>query len=281
MAIRSIVEIEAMRAAGRVVHAALEAAARTCAAGATTAMVDAAASAEIARGGARPIFLGYPAESGLGAGVLSCFPAATCVSVNEELIHGIPGPGVLVEGDLVSIDCGASIDGWCADAAITVAVRGADAGGAAALDLRRQHLVRTTSALLEMAIAAIRPGRAWSGIAAELQRAADAAGLTVVTDYVGHGIGRHLHESPEVPCHAIDPLAGRDFTLRPGMTLAIEPMLTLGSGRTRTRSDGWTVVTADGLPAAHFEHTVAVISDGAEVLTAPPPAVASGGGTHD
>jgi methionyl aminopeptidase len=254
-----------MREAGHVVRAALDAAVACCVPGALTADVDRAATQVIAAAGAEALFLNYPTYVP-GEG----FPAATCVSVNEEIVHGVPGRRVLRAGDVVSIDCGARLHEWCADAAITVPV------GEIAPDWVR--LLAVTEAMLAEAIHAIRPGRRWSEIARGMQALAEGAGFGIVVEYVGHGIGRQLHEAPEVPCHARDDrrnghgggrleLSERDFTLRPGMTLAIEPMLALGSPETIERPDGWTVATADGLPAAHFEQTIAVTADGADVLT--------------
>lgn len=250
-----------MRRAGALVRRALDEAAMACVAGATTAEVNGAvlraidAAALSARShDIRPLFLGYGAEAH-GAG----FPAAACVSVNDEVVHGIPGPRRIRPGDIVKIDCGISIDGWCADAAVTVAVEPVP---------REWHaLVSATRRALDDAIAMVRPGRRWSTIAARMQEIADEAGCAVVREYVGHGIGRRLHEAPEVPGFVDPDRMDRDFTLRPGMTLAIEPMLVLGCADTIEQSDGWTVVTADGHPSAHFEHTIAVTRDGADILT--------------
>ncbi|HMN95644.1 MAG TPA: type I methionyl aminopeptidase [Phycisphaerales bacterium] len=254
IALRTPREIDAMRAAGAVVRRALTAAVEACVAGATTAEADAAASQVIEAAGAEPLFLHYPlyrAEQG--------FPCRTCVSVDDEVVHGIPGARRLVNGDLVTIDCGVRLDGWCADAATTVAVGAATASG--------RRLLDATRAALDGAIAMIRPGLRWSTIAAEIEAVAEASGLSVVREYVGHGIGRSLHEPPEVP-NQVD--AGRlaaDFTLRRGMTLAIEPIFAAGSPDTVEADDGWTVRTADGAPACHFEETIAVGADGAIVLT--------------
>lgn len=249
-----------MRRAGRVVRAALDAAAAACVDGATTFDVNASAEAAIRRCAerlgtdVRPLFLNYPTYVA-GEG----FPAVTCVSVNEELVHGVPGRRVLRRGDVVSIDCGASVDGWCADSAITVAIEPiADAS---------RSLLETTRRVLDVAIEMVRPGRRWSEIAGCMQRLAEEAGLGVVRDYVGHGIGRRLHEAPEVPGFVDPEREQRDFTLRPGMTLAIEPMLVLGRAATIEGDDGWTVSTADRLASAHFEHTIAVTRDGADILT--------------
>lgn len=262
--LRAAAEIDAIRAAGRIVQRALAAAAAECAAGATTLEVADAAAECIDRLGGDAIFRSRG------------FPAAACVSVNEEVVHGIPGSRRLLDGDIVTIDCGVRLDGWCADAAITC--------GVGRLSAELAGLVRSTREVLERAIAEARPGRLWSEIAGAMESMARARGFGIVRDYVGHGIGRELHEPPEVPscCGSADDggVGGRgsDFTLRPGMTLAIEPILlfggalvgALGGAPTVETGDGWTVVTADGRPACHFEHTVAITRDGVEVLTRAP-----------
>ena len=223
--------------------------------------------------GAEPLFVGQsPDEAKAG----QPFPAVACVSVDEEAIHGIPGDRRLEGGEIVSIDCGARLDGWCADAAITVPV------GAVAAD--RLELLEATLTVLDTAVDLIRPGRRWSEIARILQELALDAGYGVLDDFTGHGIGRDLHEFPAVPTHLTRGLTGRgDFTLRRGMVLAIEPILVLvgsvsgaavrGDGTAcgvpvETAADGWTVRTVDAAVAAHFEHTVAVGRSGATILTA-------------
>ncbi len=276
-----------MRRAGAVVAEALAAARAACTAGATTAAVDAAAMRVIQGRGADALFLGYPSADGA-----SPFPACTCISVNEEIVHGIPGQRVLAAGDLVSIDCGVRLDGWCSDSAITVLVGDRSASGAPAETAERLGLIAVAQAMLDMAIELAEPGVAWSVIAEAMQDLALDAGHGLVVEYVGHGIGRSLHEAPQVPNCLTRPLIEReDFTLRPGMVLAIEPMISLrgplardGRGSTehafdadgyplgiahRRLEDGWTVVTADGSPAVHVEHTVAITRGGADVLSLP------------
>jgi methionyl aminopeptidase len=261
IALRSATEIQAIGRAGAVVGAALNAASVLCEPGVTTAELDAAAAAVLRCAGAVSLFLNYPNRSAEFG-----FPASTCVSVNEEIVHGIPGERVLRGGDIVTIDCGARLDGWCADAAITVCI------GHTAPVIR--ELADTAEGVLEAAIAMIRPGVSWSEIAAHMQLIAEDAGFGVVRRYVGHGIGRDMHEAPQVPAFLSDAFARRgDFTLQPGMVLAIEPMLTIGSSETAVLDDGWTVVTADGLPACHVEHTVAVTYRGGQVMTRPRAAV--------
>jgi len=214
---------------------------------ATTADLDRAARAVLERRNARSNFLGYHG-----------FPAVACVSPNEVIVHGIPGPRRLEAGDIVSIDCGAIIEGWHADAAITVPVGEVDA--------ESQRLMDVTRAALESAISVTLAGNRLGDIGAAAEREASSAGFGVVREYVGHGIGTAMHEDPEVPNYGP---AGRGLRLRAGIVLAIEPMVTAGRAATRTLDDGWTVVTADGSRAAHFEHTVAVTDDGPEVLTLP------------
>jgi len=247
--LRTQTEIDAIRAAGRIAQQALAAAAAQCVTGATTSDLADAAAECIDRLGGEALFL------------TRGFPACACVSVNEEVVHGVPGSRRLLDGDLVTIDCGVRLDGWCADSAVTC--------GVGELSPVLADLLRTTRELLGLAIAESRPGRLWSEIAGAMESTASARGYRIVRDYVGHGIGRELHEPPEVPNHAAPAGGGRqdDFTLRPGMTLAIEPIVVLGNAETIEAGDGWTVVTVDGSPACHFEHTVAIARDRADVLT--------------
>lgn len=262
ISLRTPEEIELMHSAGQVVRAALRAAARACEPGASTASVDAAAAGVIAAFRAEPLFLNHRMH---GDG--PAFPASTCVSVEEQLVHGIPGPRRLSAGEIVSIDCGVRLRGWCADAAVTVIV-----GGDSAADAQRVALVNATEQLLADAIGAMGPGVAWSEIADRMERGANRGGYGIVTDYMGHGIGRDLHEPPLAP-NAVTPgfREHDDFTLRPGLVLAVEPMLVLGAApvNTRTLDDAWTVVVSDGRPACHVEHTVAVTHSGVRVLTGP------------
>jgi methionyl aminopeptidase len=258
-----------MRAAGIVVRRALDAASAACVPGATTAAIDRAAREVIVAAGADPLFLGYPsADGGMP------FPAVTCISVNEEIVHGIPGERRVAEGDLVSIDCGVRLAGWCGDAAVTVPV------GRVAAD--RLALVAAAEEMLALAIRMARPGIRWSEIADAMQAVVLERDLGALVEYVGHGIGRSLHEAPQVPNTLSAAFLERgDFTLRPGMVLAVEPMITLrGAGadadgfpigiETRRLADGWTVVAADGSPAAHVEHTIAITRRGCVILTAGP-----------
>lgn len=237
-----------MRRAGRVVaemHSACAAAVRP---GVTTAEIDRVAREVLARRGARSNFLGYHG-----------FPAVICTSPNEVVVHGIPGDVVLREGDIVSLDCGAIVDGWHADAAITVAVGSID-------DASRQ-LIAAAEASLDAAIASLRDARTIADVGGAVEEHASAAGYSIVREYVGHGIGTAMHEPPEIPNYRTG--KGRRTRIAAGMVLAIEPMITAGSAETAVLDDDWTVVTVDGARAAHVEHTVAVTDDGPEVLTLP------------
>jgi methionyl aminopeptidase len=267
--LRTAAELECMAEAGRVAALALRAATAACVPGATTASVDGAAAGVIAAERSEPAFLGLRTMPDGPA-----FPAATCVSVNEEVVHGIPGERRLAEGDVVKIDCGVRHRGWCADAAVTVAVGQASP--------ERAAMIARAAAMLDEAVAMVRPGRKWSEIAQRLQVMALEGGFGLLTELIGHGIGRELHEWPEAPNSlSRSLLQRRDFTLLPGMTLAVEPMLALLGGQpvrrdqdghpmgidTRVAADGWTVVAANGQPSAHFEHTLAVTAAGCRVLT--------------
>lgn len=236
-----------MRRAGRVVAEMHEACVRAVRPGATTADLDAAARAVLDRRGARASFLGYHG-----------FPATVCVSPNEVVAHGIPGDRVLREGDVVAIDCGAVVDGWHADAAVTVPVGDVDDDSL--------HLLHVTRRALDAGIDRAVPGARLGDVGAAVEAVVAGAGLRVVREYAGHGIGTALHEPPDVPNHGP---AGRGRRLVAGMTLAIEPMVTLGRAATDVADDGWTVVTRDGSRAAHFEHTVAVTDAGPRILTLP------------
>jgi len=240
-------QIALMRKAGRVVAEMHEVCTRAAKPGATTADLDAAAREVLAHRGARSNFLGYHG-----------FPAVACISPNEVIVHGIPDDRVIDEGDIVSVDCGAIVEGWHADAAITIPV--------GTVDDESERLIEATRAALEAGIAQTVAGNRLGDIGAAVEAVATAAGFSIVREYVGHGIGTEMHEDPEVPNYGS---AGRGMRLRSGMVLAIEPMLNAGKRTTRLLSDGWTVVTADGSRSAHFEHTVALTENGPEILTLP------------
>lgn len=245
---KSAEQLATMRRAGLVVARTLAVVRDAVVPGVTTASLDRLAAEVIRDAGATPSFLGYHG-----------YPATICVSVDQEVVHGIPGPRVLREGELVSIDCGAIVDGWHGDAAISVPVGQVSAEVAELSEAAREALWA--------GIAAAIPGARLTDIGAAVQARVDAEGrgYGIVVDYVGHGIGRAMHERPNVP--NVGP-GGKGPWLEPGMTFAIEPMITLGTDDVDVLDDDWTVVTADGRPAAHWEHTVAVTESGPWVLTA-------------
>jgi len=247
-ALRSAAEIAALGAAGRVVREVLDAIGALLAPGITTADIDRLASDELARRGARAAFKGYHG-----------FPASICVSVNDEVVHGIPSRRALRAGDLVSLDFGAVVDGWYGDAAVTLPV--------GEIDAEAGRLLAVTREALALAVAAARPRGFLGDVGAAVQRHVERSGFSVVRDFVGHGIGRELHEAPQIPNYGVP---GTGLLLRAGMVLAIEPMVNAGSAEIRLLDDGWTAVTADGSRSAHFEHTVAVTETGPLVLTAGP-----------
>lgn len=247
--IKSRSEVESMRRASGIVAEILVELVEMVRPGLTTAALDAAAEARIARLGAKPAFKNYRVGD-------SIFPAVLCTSVNEEIVHGIPSGRTLAEGDIIGLDFGVIYEGYYADSAVTVPV--------GRIDPRSERLIATTRRCLDAAIEQLRPGRRIGDVGAVVQAIAEAEGYGVVRDFVGHGIGRALHEDPQVPNFGI---AGRGRSLKPGMVLAVEPMINEGTPAVRVLSDGWTAVTADGKRSAHFEHTVAITEDGPWVLT--------------
>jgi len=248
-------EIELMRHAGRITAAALAAVREAAAVGVRLDALDAVAAEVIAAAGAEALFLGYQPSS-----AVSPYPAVACISVNDAVVHGIPGRYALRHGDLVSVDCGARYRGWSGDAAISFIV-GEHA------EPRDEALIATTQAALDAGIAAAQPGARLGDIAHAIGRVARTAGYGLMASHGGHGIGREMHEAPHVPNEG---RPGRGLVLRPGLVLALEPMLIAGgTDAYRTDPDGWTLRTADGSRAAHIEHTVAVTESGPEVLTEP------------
>jgi len=252
--LKSPADIEKMRAASQVVRQVIQRCRQLCQPGVTTWRIDEEALNVIEQCGARGLFKGYPSSSGAGP-----FPANLCISVNEVVVHGIADGRVIQEGDVVGIDCGVELDGWCGDAAATIRVE--------KVPPRVCELCEVTEHVLTLAIENIKPGRWWSQIARLMQNYAEQAGFSVVKEFVGHGIGRKMHEEPQVPNFVSRETKKRDILLKEGMVLAIEPMCNMGVAQTITLEDGWTVVTADRLPSAHYEHTVAVTANGADVLT--------------
>jgi methionyl aminopeptidase len=257
IAVKSGGELEKMRRAGRVVADALAAVRAAVRPGVTTAELDAIAEGVIRRAGATPSFKGYRQVTSVPP-----FPATICASVNEELVHGIPGRRVLHAGDIVSIDCGAVWEGYHGDAALTLPV--------GEIAPRTHRLLEVTRAALDAGIGAARGGARLGDVSHAIQTVIEAAGYGVVLGYGGHGVGRRLHEDPHIPNAGP---AGRGPLLRPGMTLALEPMVTAGDSATVVRPDRWTVATADGGLCAHFEHSICVTASEAEVLTALSPEV--------
>lgn len=252
IAYRSRTEIEGLRRAARTVMEILALLRDAVHAGVTTGELDALAREELARRGARSNFAGYTPIKGVPP-----FPGVICASVNEEVVHGIPSPRVLAQGDIIALDFGAVLDGWHGDSAITVAVGQV----APAVD----RLLAVTQEALRRGVAAARPGQRVFDISRAIQSYVEGAGCSLVRGYGGHGIGRSLHEDPSVP-NVVEPGQPNPL-LRPGMVMCIEPMVSAGRPRVRERDDRWTVVTADGSLAAHFEHMVAITADGPEVLT--------------
>jgi methionyl aminopeptidase len=252
--IKSDAEVDLMRAAGLVVGRTLEALRAAAVPGVTTAALDELAEATIRDAGAIPSFKGYQPHPSVPP-----FPGSICASVNDEIVHGIPGPRKLRDGDVISIDCGAILEGWHGDAAITVGVGEVSPQAQALMDACEESMWR--------GLAAASPGGRVSDIshAVESYVREQPAGYGIVEEYGGHGIGTEMHQAPHVLNYG---RPGRGPRLQRGLVLAVEPMLTLGSPRTRELDDHWTVSTVDGQVAAHFEHTVAVTADGPWVLTA-------------
>ena len=238
-------QIELMRKAGKIVGETLLLVEKNIKPGITTAELDRIAEEFITKHGAKPSFKG-----------LYGFPASLCISVNEQVVHGIPGRYVLQEGDIVSVDCGAEIEGYHGDAARTFAVGNVSEEAKKLIEATEQSFFKG----IEKAI----PGNRLSDISHEIQSYVEASGFSVVRDFVGHGIGTKVHEDPDIPNFG---RPGRGPKLVAGMALAIEPMVNLGNHRVKTLSDGWTAVTADGSLSAHYENTVVILPDGPEILT--------------
>lgn len=238
-------EIKLMKAAGRIVAETLQKIEEVIKPGMTTKQLDALAERYIESRGARPSFKGYGG-----------FPASICTSVNEEVVHGIPGDRVLMEGDIVSVDCGAVINGYQGDAARTFPVGRISPEVQNLIDVTRESFFKG----IEYAVVGARLG----DIGHSIQKYVESNGYSVVRDYVGHGIGRKMHEDPPVPNYG---RAGRGLKLQKGLVIAIEPMVNAGGYEVRQLKNGWTVVTKDGMPSAHYENTVAILDNGPELLT--------------
>lgn len=250
-------ELAIMRRAGRINALALLAAVEAVRPGATTADLNEAAVAVLREYDAEPAFLGYPGAYP--------YPAATTVCINQELVHGIPGNRRLQEGDLVSIDCGAIVEGFVGDSAITV--------GVGEISAEAERLIQVTAEALRVGIEAMRLGHRTGDVSAAIQQRVEASKFNVVREYTGHGVGRAMHEDPQVPNYG---RAGTGMTLRVGMTIALEPMVLAGRPETQVQEDQWTVSSVDGCLTAHFEHSVAVTPNGPLALTTLDPVLDAG-----
>lgn len=247
-------QIEQMREAGRIVRAVLNRLGEMIAPGVTTQELDAEAETVCRRLGGTCLFKGVVIHPEAGP-----FPGNICASVNEEVVHGVPSSRALAPGDIISVDFGVKLGGWCGDAAETFIV------GQVPPDVKR--LVDVTRNSLELAVRMCRPGGKWIAIARAMQEYVEGEGFSVVRDYVGHGIGQEMHEKPKVPNFVSRELMASDIYLQEGLVLAVEPMVNMGSPDCVGRRDRWPVLTRDRKPSAHFEHTLAITRSGVEVLT--------------
>lgn len=245
-------EIALMQEAGQLVAEAHRIAASMMTPGVETRAIDREIEALFERHKAEPLFKGYPGKVP--------FPAVTCISPNEQVVHGIPGDYRLKEGDIISVDTGCRLAGWCADSAWTYAV--------GAISPQKEKLMQCGEEALREAIRGLTTERKWSAIARRMEKVIHAAGCSIVEEFVGHGIGRKMHESPQIPNYVSKELAKEDFEIRPGLVLAIEPMINAGKKGIKVLRDHWTAVTVDGQPSVHFEHTIAVTKDGPVLVTA-------------
>ena len=247
--IKSKKELELMREAGRLNTLALATVREMIRPGITTAELDAAAEEVIRKHGAVPVFKGYPGPYP--------YPATLCISINEELVHGIPGKRKLKVGDIVSVDCGSQLDGFIGDSAFTV--------GVGEISPVAQRLLQVTEQSLYEGIKMMRAGNHTGDVSAAIQIYVESQGFYVTREYTGHGVGRNMHEGPQVPNYGAP---GRGVLLRPGITIALEPMVLVGTALTRVLPDQWTVVSEDGSLTAHYEHSVAVTEGEPLILTA-------------
>ena len=253
--LRSPRELRLMRPAGLLVWRAHQLVREIVRPGVTTKEIDEAVDALYRQHGAVPLFQGVLGKTP--------FPSVTCISVNEAVVHGMPGDRQLCDGDIVSVDTGCKVNGWCGDSAWTYPVGN--------IDDATQRLLDVTEGSLNLAIENLDKCRFWSEVAHKVQAYVEQAGFSVVKEFVGHGIGREMHEQPQVPNFVnYEFLEKGDFRLRTGLVLAIEPMVNMGNDEVHVLGDGWTQVTTDKRPSAHFEHTVALTKDGPQLLTGPP-----------
>jgi len=259
LTLRSDREIERMRRPGLAVNYALQIARHMAAPGVTTQQINDAVAEYYRQIDGEPLFLNYPNPSpGKPA-----FSGVICASVNEEVVHGVPGDRELQEGDVISVDTGVRIDGWCGDSAVTLPI--------GEIAPETQRLLTVTQEVLELAIDLMGKKQMWSEVAAEMAKHVEQANFYVVENFVGHGIGREMHEFPQVPNFVSNSLRkSEDFRLEPGLVLAVEPMVNVGTKRVVELADHWTQSAADSKPSAHFEHTIAIMRDGVRVMTGPP-----------
>jgi methionyl aminopeptidase len=250
--LKSSREIALMREAGKLVAQAHKLCKAMAVPGMTTREIDQAVEALYRQHGATPLFKGYPGKVP--------FPAVTCISINEEVVHGIPSSKQLKDGDLLKIDTACKLNGWCADAAVTHLIGEVSA--------EKKRLVEVAEQVLRVAMVEMSRKKWWSEVATIMQKTAEQAGFSVVRQYVGHGIGRIMHEPPQVPNFVDNELKKQDFRLEEGLVLAVEPMVNMGKAETVTKRDHWTVVTRDYMPSVHVEHTLAIVKEGVYVITA-------------
>jgi methionyl aminopeptidase len=250
--LKSAREIGLMREAGKLVARALKICRDLAKPGTKTIEIDQAVEAFYAQHNAIPLFKGYPGKTP--------FPAVTCLSVNEQVVHGIPGQRVLKEGDLLKVDTACRLNGWCADRAITIPI--------GQVSPEKARLVKVGEETLKIAVDLLGKRKWWSEVASAMQKHVEQAGFSVVTAYVGHGIGRTMHENPQVPNYVDRETRKSDFRLEPGLTLAVEPMVNMRRAEVDTLGDNWTVVTRDRMPSVHVEHTLALTAQGVVVITA-------------
>jgi methionyl aminopeptidase len=249
--LKSARELALMREAGKLVARALQICRDLARPGVRTIEIDQAVERFYAEHEAIPLFKGYPGKTP--------FPAVTCLSLNEQVVHGIPGNRVLKEGDLLKVDTACKLNGWCADRAVTIPI------GEVSAEKRR--LIKVAEETLQIAIDELPRRKWWSEVASRMQKHVEANGFRVVTSYVGHGIGRIMHENPQVPNYVDRETRKADFKLEPGLTLAVEPMVNMRRPEVDTLGDQWTVVTRDRMPSVHVEHTLALTTGGVVIIT--------------
>ena len=250
--LKSTRELGLMREAGKLVARALKICRDLAKPGVKTIEIDRAVEALYTNHSAVPLFKGYPGKTP--------FPAVTCLSINEQVVHGIPGNRVLKDGDLLKVDTACRLNGWCADRAITIPV--------GQISPEKTRLLKVGEETLKIAIDLLGKRKWWSEVASAMQKHVEQAGFSVVTAYVGHGIGRVMHENPQVPNYVDRETRKADFRLEPGLTLAVEPMVNMRRPEVDTLGDHWTVVTRDRMPSVHVEHTLALTTNGVMIITA-------------